>query len=67
MGCGCVNKELSTYERIRSLAVTMAKNEGIIYVVYRCAIGYNFAPIHNEKGEIVEYITPYCYDIRKIK
>lgn len=67
MGCGCLNKELSTYERIRSLAIKMAKEERIIYVVYKCAIGYNFAPIHNEKGQIVEYITPFCYDIHKFK
>lgn len=67
MGCGCVNKDLSTYERVRKLAVKLAQEEESTYVIYKCEMGYNFCPIDQAKGVIVEYITKYCYAIQKLK
>lgn len=60
MGCGCLNKELSTLERIRCLAVKMAKSENTVYSVYKNEDGsYGFSPIGFSGGkEIVEFITP---------
>lgn len=59
MGCRCINKELSTYDRIKTLAKKLAKSEGITCVIYKCEMGYNFSPLGEERGEIVEYITKY--------
>lgn len=60
MGCGCINRGLSTYDRIKELAKKFAKSEDVICVIYKCDMGYNFCIKGEEKGEIVEYITKYC-------
>lgn len=67
MGCGCLNRELSTYDRIRKLAVKLAQDEASTYVIYKCEMGYNFCPVNQERGIIVEYITKYCHVIQQSK
>lgn len=65
MGCGCINRELSNYDRIRKLAIAFAKGEGVNCVIYQCHdSSYNFSIIGEEKGKVIEIITKY-YD-RKI-
>lgn len=61
MSCGCMNKELSTVEKMRELAKKAAIMEGKIYIVYQKNDGtYQFQtkglPFN---GKLVEYVYPY--------
>lgn len=61
MSCGCMNKELSTVEKMRDLAKKAAIMENKIYIVYRKKDGtYQFqADGLFYDGKLVEYVYPY--------
>jgi len=60
MSCGCQNKKLSCYERVKQLAEKFAKAEGVVCALYRLGDTWQFSPANAIPPGVApyEFVSP---------